>query len=112
MLLDITPRQRKKFKSKQLIPYPLLQLFWRLGFLPIIEEPTQGMRVRAFLDLLSKGIYKNKQNRFKGTWLRDKIEAEEYPGTVRRAEKYIGKTTHGKLWPASHLRDLPGSIIK
>ncbi len=112
LLEKIKPRQQKKFKSKKLIPYPLLQLFWRLGFLPIMKEPTEGMRVCTFLNFLSKGKYKNKQNQFKGIWLRDKIEAEEHPGTDRRAEKYIGKTTNGKLWPASHLRDLPGTIIK
>ena len=114
LLLNITPRQRKKFESdKKLIPYPLLQLFWRLGFLPIIEEPTQGMRIPVFIEFLSKGEYKNKQNQFKGIWLRDKIVEEECPEIIITNETYLKVRGEGSKWvPVSYYKDIPGTIFK
>jgi len=113
VLENITERQEKKFNNKKLIPYPLLQFFWDLDFLPIIERPIQGMRVRAFLDLLLKGEYKTERHQYKGTWLRDKIEDEEFPETNRIQEMYLKVPGEGHKWvPVSYFRGMPGTIIK
>lgn len=113
-LTTITERHEKKFKSKKkLTPYPLLQFFWDIDYLPIMERPTdKGIRVPAFIELLSNGEYKDERHRYKGIWLRDRIDEEIYPLKKRTVERYIGKTETEKLWPESHLRDLPGTMIK
>ena len=113
ILTTLTERQKDKFKKKKLIPYPLLQFFWDLGFLPIIKRPTEGMRVSVFLDLLSDGEYKDKRHMYKGIWLRDKITEEEYPETIRSHEMYLKVPGEGRKWvPISYFRDIPGTIIR
>lgn len=113
ILTNLNDRLKKKFNIKKLVPYPLLQFFWDIGFLPIMQRPIdRGIRVPAFLDLLSRGEYKNSRHQFQGIWLRDTIEKEVVAVQMRRSEKYIGKTNHGKLWPASFLRKQPGTMIK
>ena len=112
LLVEINEPERKKFKRISLIPRKLLCVFWNLGFFPMVEKPQQGLRTKAFLKLLSSGQYANPGNRFQGIWLRDIIQAEEYPESKRTPEKYIGRDQGGKLWPAAYLREVPGTIIK
>ncbi|MBA3009677.1 MAG: hypothetical protein KKF12_12505 [Proteobacteria bacterium] len=116
LLKRITPRQHKKFKSeknkmKKLIPWQLLQVFWELGFLPIIEKPQAGMRLKSFLDLLSYGDYKDKGHQYKCVWLRDKIYDEEFPSPKREPAIFVG-INNTNLLPVSHLRTIPGTIYK
>lgn len=112
-LIAITERQNKKFKIIKLIPYPQFQFFWERGFLPIMEKPKdKGIRVQEFINLLSQGEYKDNRHKYQGIWLRDRVDAEIYPIKNRTAERFIGKTKTEKLWPGSHLRDLPGTMIK
>lgn len=111
-LKTLTPRQEKKFKRKKLMPHPLLQFFWDIGYLPIMKRPLEGMRVPAFLKLLSHGEYVDERHKYKGIWLRDKIE-EECPKTIRNHEIYLKVRGDGhKRTPASYLRELPGTIIR
>jgi hypothetical protein len=113
ILKTLTTRQEKKFKKNTLIPYPFMQFFWELGFLPIIDRPTEGMRVQEFINLLSLGVYQDKRHKYQGVWLRDKIEAEEFPETIRNQEMYLRVLGDGhKRTPASYLRDIPGTIIR
>ena len=118
LLKGITPRQHKKFKSekdktKKLIPWQLLQIFWELGFLPGKEKPEEGMRLKPFLDFLSHGNYRDQRHQLKGIWLRDKIDEEEFPQTIRSQEMYLKVPGEGSKWvPASYFRDIPGTIIK
>ena len=45
LLKSITQRQRKKFKNHELVPIPLLQVLWDMGYLPGHERPQEGMRI-------------------------------------------------------------------
>lgn len=112
ILKNTTKRQEKKFKKKKLIPWPILSFFWENGFLPTTEKPQVGMRVNDLLNLLTHNQTMDSRQRYKCTWLRDRIFTEIYPEKEICFERFIGKTTDEKLWPASHLRDLPGTIIK
>jgi len=113
ILSAITERQKKKFKNKKLIPFPLIQFLWELDFLPVMRKPTEGIRVPAFLNLLSHGEYKDKRHQYKGIWLRDQIEAEEYPETIINHEIYLKVLgDRHRRTPASYFRDIPGTIIR
>ena len=116
LLKSIKRRQRKKFKSekdktKKLIPWQLLQVFWELDFLPIIEKPQTGMRLKSFLDFLSHGDYTDQRHRFKGIWLRDKIYEQEFPVIKREPAIFVG-INDTNLIPVSYLRTIPGTIYK
>lgn len=76
-----------------------------------MERPAEGMRVPAFIKMLSNGEYKDERHRYKGFWLRDEIE-DEFSSQTRVTERYIGKTNHETLWPASYLKKQPGTIVK
>ena len=112
ILKQTTKRQAKKFKNKKLIPWPILSFFEETGFLPPNEKPRVGMRVDDLLNILTHNKFMDPRQRYKCTWLRDRIFTEIYPEKEICFERFIGKTTNEKLWPASHLRDLPGTIIK
>ena len=114
ILTAITVRQKKKFKNEKLIPYPLLQFFWKISFLPIMKRPAdKGMRVPAFLNLLSNGEYMNERHRYQGIWLRDRVEAEEYPKTIKTNELYLKVRGEGSKWvPVSYYKDIPGTIFR
>ena len=114
ILTNITEHQKKKFNSKKkLIPHPLLNFFWNIDYLPIIERPAEGMRVPAFLNLLSNGEYMNERHRYKGIWLRDRVEAEEYPKTIKTNELYLKVRGEGSKWvPVSYYKDIPGTIFR
>lgn len=116
LLKNITRRQSKKFKSekdktKKLIPWQLLQVFWELDFLPIIEKPQTGMRLKSFLDFLSQGDYTDQRHRYKGIWLRDKIYDQEFPSQKSEPAIFVG-INNTNLLPVSYLRTIPGTIYK
>ena len=114
LLKSIKKRQRRRFKSeKKTIPQQLLQVLWHLEFLPGIEAPKEGMPVDALVELLHRGDYRNKKNRTLGVWLRDRIEAEEYPEPIYFNEKLI-LYGHSKsvFISVSVLREEPGTIFR
>jgi hypothetical protein len=95
------------------IPNPTLQFFWNFGFLPIMESPTEGMRVSALLNLLSQGKYEDQRHHYKGVWLRDIIKNKIYPEIIKTEEMYFRVGGEGdKFLTRSYFRNEPGTIIR
>ena len=55
----------------------------------------------------------NERHRYQGIWLRDRVEAEEYPKTIKTNELYLKVRGEGSKWvPVSYYKDIPGTIFR
>lgn len=79
-LKSVTKRQRQKFKKYGVVPQPVLEALWYLGFLPEKEAPQQGMKISSLLEYLEHGNFQNQAILDKGRWLYEKIVKDEFIG--------------------------------
>lgn len=110
LIKSISKQQRGHFSDKKQVPWQVLEALWDMDYLPGNRPPKQGMRARALCDFLKSGEYRDEANRTLGIWLRDRIECEEFPEQEIRPEYYVG--IGQKLFPASYLRKIPGTIFR
>ena len=110
LIKSINKRQQKKFIDRTTVPIPLLEVFWDMDYLPGNRPPREGMCVKGLLDYLTNGLYRDERHRTRGIWLRDLIEAEEYPEHVPDDGKVV--MVGQKFIPVFYLRDIPGTIFR
>ncbi len=90
ILKSVTKMQRRKFERYRLVPVPVLEAMWHLGWLPGDKVPEQGMKILVLTEYLRQGQYKNEQTKENGKWLYETIIKEEVIGkrTVVKKEKF------------------------
>lgn len=96
ILKTVTKMQRKKFERYGLVPVPVLEAMWHLGWLPGDKAPEQGMRILALTGYLRQGRYKSAQAAENGRWLYEKIMQEEVIGKrpVVKRKKFLSWTSN------------------
>lgn len=89
-LKSVTKMQRRKFERYGVVPVPVLEAIWHLGWLPGDKAPEQGMRILALTEYLRQGRYKSAQAAENGSWLYETIMREEVIGKrpVVKKEKF------------------------
>jgi hypothetical protein len=112
LLSSITNRQRKKFLDKKIVPIPVLEILWDLDFLPGKRPPREGMRIKALLEFLKNGEYRDEKNRALGVLLRETIEKEECPEHDFGDEKFVWDDKDETFIPVSYIRTQPGTIFR
>jgi hypothetical protein len=80
ILKSVTQLQRRKFRRRDLVPVPVLEAMWHLGWLPGDRAPGQGMEILALTEYLRQGLYKSSQAAEIGHWLYETIVKEEMIG--------------------------------
>jgi hypothetical protein len=109
LIKSVTKRQRRKFKNFKIVPLPVLEVLWNMGFLPGDQPPAEGMKIPVLLEYLTNGNYKDSRHHSMGIWLRDKIDLEEFKWDIDSYEMYI--KSGSKFIPISYLREIPGTIF-
>ena len=82
---SVTKIQRRKFLRYGIVPVPVLEAMWLLGWLPGDKFPRRGMKILDLTEYLRKGGYnqegyKSPQAEENGKWLWKTIVKEEVIG--------------------------------
>lgn len=80
LLKSTTKRQAWKFRKRGIVPVPVLEALFLLGFMPGEEAPKESMNILALTEYLKCGSYRNKQTANQGNWLYHRIVIEEVVG--------------------------------
>jgi hypothetical protein len=80
LLRSVTKGQRRKFNKFGIVPLPVLEALWHMGFLPTDGAPERGMKVLILTEYLSQGKYRTEQAADRGQWLYTQIIKEEVIG--------------------------------
>ncbi len=83
-LKSVTKRQRHKFKKYGVVPQPVLEALWSLGFLPEKEAPQQGMKISTLTAYLQQGNFQDQASLDKGRWLYEEIVKDEFGGPAMK----------------------------
>lgn len=81
ILKSTTKRQISKFRKKRIVPVPVLEALFLLGFMPGEEEPKDSMTILALTEYLECGLYRTEQTAKNGSWLYHRIVSEEIIGS-------------------------------
>lgn len=112
LLESISGRQRRKFWRFGIVPVNLLVFWWKMGFLPGRQAPSEGMRIPRLLEWLERGPYFSPEHQERGRWFYEKIVIEELtPRRLPGKERMVGARKHVELMPISEIKKNPGTIL-
>ncbi len=100
-LKSVTKGQRRKFINYGVVPVPVLEALWHLGFFPGEEAPEHGMKILVLTEYLRQGPYKNEQAAENGSWLYKQIIKEEVMGRKPIIKKNCIPTVNIKYYNRS-----------